>query len=955
VRMASLVVNDYTNYEERMAAAVAHARRVLDSSRLPVLPAACPHSYADKFSLAERASNGTLAALVNVLEAMGLSGAGLEQAVAWSAGGAKSVVLRLEGSESCSFVRSVTRKEEGKTEQQSTFGGIKSTFKTVTTVDEHYFLLVSSFRLSLVPGGELSRALVLQEREGRMEAKVLVKEQPPRPPKSERPTLEVELSGLLGLLKGRQGVFAVDRAHAKCLTPRRNPQAQRFAAAAQAVSRWCALAHNFFSQLVALERSLSPNRTWDDAAAEQATRELFIPVLPLFQDPEAGPRREQGAELVSLDDVDRFLQLHREQLQARLRAVADTAVSLSKGGATSATPLLASAQELALLHLSLHLRAVVDTGLAALEHVEQLLMRQLAAAIGKEVSLELVEEYMRFHYRRLLAAGVARPFFYDVKRPGFAPEGSLSIEPLGGGPEAVTFFRERGAGAAPPMRFALSAAAQVEMRGSQCVHGLVRQTFAGAAPPALALVARARQFSCFVLMVGSVPARGTFEPRHAVILTNKDRMVLPLVLEAMPTAKQFRDAIESLSPEQQAFCKAVRSMQLASTLFAVAVVEIKPQMELLLRLPKGSLTKEIKLTQDLIRLFIEFQVPCDLVTYDGDEAAPPADKIAAVRGHVAKIVDMVEASKKQQAEEQKQRALDAVHHRVESEMEDHDSYTLTAAGFGADDAPQMPQMRSLSKSGGGMPMPPMPSLRFRGGPPAGAVAKRAAAPAPMMMMAAMASAPPQLECMPPPPPAPAPAPAPAQPNRQLAPQSAQQPQVGKVEAVETAEASSEADYTQLPTALEARIEAFDPDSKLAPTKISVQGGTLERFRGLLAQTSDQEFLDEASFAAHKSRAMDLLDALTRSGDLPLVETQLHVVVATTQLFEHTVLDTIVKNNVNPIAAIECSALLVAAQVTGKPVHALLASPQDQVRLLEAEPALFAQIGDAAPVAAQLRP
>ena len=35
--------------------------------------------------------------------------------------------------------------------------------------------------------------------------------------------------------------------------------------------------------------------------------------------------------------------------------------------------------------------------------------------------------------------------------------------------------------------------------------------------------------------------------------------------------------------------------------------------------------------------------------------------------------------------------------------------------------------------------------------------------------------------------------------------------------------------------------------------------------------------------------------------------------------------------------------------------ALLASPQDQARMLEAEPALFAQISDAVPVAAQHRP
>lgn len=61
--------------------------------------------------------------------------------------------------------------------------------------------------------------------------------------------------------------------------------------------------------------------------------------------------------------------------------------------------------------------------------------------------------------------------------------------------------------------------------------------------------------------------------------------MIPLLLETIPSAKAFRDAIESLSPEQQRFAKAFRAMQLESTLFALCVVEIKPQLERLLNLP----------------------------------------------------------------------------------------------------------------------------------------------------------------------------------------------------------------------------------------------------------------------------------------------------------------------------------------------------------------------------------
>lgn len=62
-------------------------------------------------------------------------------------------------------------------------------------------------------------------------------------------------------------------------------------------------------------------------------------------------------------------------------------------------------------------------------------------------------------------------------------------------------------------------------------------------------------------------------------------------------------------------------MQLAGTLFAVAVVQIKPALERLLRVPQGALTKEVELCQQLMSLFIEYQIPSDLMAYDGPENA----------------------------------------------------------------------------------------------------------------------------------------------------------------------------------------------------------------------------------------------------------------------------------------------------------------------------------------------
>jgi hypothetical protein len=134
-------------------------------------------------------------------------------------------------------------------------------------------------------------------------------------------------------------------------------------------------------------------------------------------------------------------------------------------------------------------------------------------------------------------------------------------------------------------------------------------------------------------MVGTLASADKFEPKHALIIQNKDDLRVPLLLETLPTPKEFKDAIESLSPEQQRFCQAYRGMQLASTLFAVCVVHIKPQLERLLSLPDDSLTKEIQLTQDLMELFIKYQIPSDLISYSGPAEAALEAKVAVVKGH----------------------------------------------------------------------------------------------------------------------------------------------------------------------------------------------------------------------------------------------------------------------------------------------------------------------------------
>ena len=235
------------------------------------------------------------------------------------------------------------------------------------------------------------------------------------------------------------------------------------------------------------------------------------------------------------------------------------------------------------------------------------------------------------------------------------------------------------------MEFALNATSTVKFGGERHLHGWMAHRFSGQSLPALRLVAQARQFSSYIVLIGRIVSAKVFQPKYGFIVQNKDELTIPLELEQIPTAKEFKDAISSLSPEQQRFAKAYRSMQLESTLFGVCVIQIKPQLEKVLKLPVDSLTKEIKLTQDLMQLFIKYQIPTDLLSFDpaawqgsgqGGEASA-AERVLAVKKHVQAMQEMLLAAKEEEiAEKNLQR--DYLHGRVDKVLERDDCLDMMA-------------------------------------------------------------------------------------------------------------------------------------------------------------------------------------------------------------------------------------------------------------------------------------
>ncbi|MBL8685173.1 MAG: hypothetical protein JNK05_38705 [Myxococcales bacterium] len=902
-------------FRRRVDMALARVRKVLDHTRNPQYAADVPHQYDDKFALVEFMGRTTVAALDQCLETIGLAPKDLARLREWAA--TRAVTLRLSAREDCKFLREETKKVESATEyvtEKRGFLGNKSTKteKVVTTVTEYFWSFEFDYTLDAYHSTAVDEGVQLLSRRGKIEIKTAANVTP-RPQTVVRPAIEANISWLLRQIDddGRARM-AIDRTQSSCHTPRRNREVDAALVALDELNTFFVRLDRYFVD----ELFGAQSGHGLDLTAIHAD-DVVLPVLPLFEAAAA-----DGSVLRS-GFADELLGEQKRTLVARCQDIA----KVFPRDASVITALEAS-----LVAVSRHARQVCRQFFDGVAYVEQMLRNQLVAAIGKELSPADFAKYMEFHGRKLFRPEHRPlPFSHAIRRPEHDPEGTLSIEVKRGSSMAEPISTIVATSESTrPMFFALDASTRVAVHGQRHLHAWVSHQFSGSPSLALELVARARQFSSFILLVGRIAAADVFEPRFGVIVQNKDLLSIPLMLEQIPTPKEFRDAIESLSPEQQRFAKAFRGMQLESTLFGVCVIHIKPQLEKLLKLDPDSLTKQIKLTQELSSLFIDYQIPSDLLSYDGPRENPSSEKIARVNEYVARMREMINLSKQRELEEAREREAMRL---AESNMTPY-----PMAAFAAPSAPiagPPPPMRG----GGGPGGAPYPSAPAMMPPPAPSAGPMMPAPSPPMQKSAApptsSSAPitnaPRSESTARPSEgrsraqvqeSAAKPPANIQANQQPAPRSTS-------ERTDVATSDEHVDYTRIPAELDAKFDQLDDDGALRPTIINT-GDVWSRTaqKGLLSEP-ESEVLDDDEQEREKHRAFDLLDALTKSGALAVDHASLHVVLAATHCFDKTLVDTVVKGNVNPIEKVERSLVIAATTVHRLPARALVAEDQHE--------------------------
>lgn len=888
-------------FPERLERSLAEVRRLLDEEKSPRLATRQKkyghesfddHTYNDKFSLVQMLTNTALAATMAIFDRLGVNEDVLYKMKEWRMK-KKTVTLGFNGNLSCANIDRTKKQVEGPTSEEvreiSTANGNSSkTTKTrvVDIVDGYIHGCDVQYKFEVYSGSlqlstEESSSFPLHERTVTFNMTTEM----PTIPKQLYPvdslSSEINLSWFLDQMNiiddKIEWAFVINRTEKTCRTPTRNSEVSNALNLFQAVHKW-AKTSEFFSSLKALDEFCRKSMDFSHPRSFEQVVNVFDPVLPIFVD-----NNHTSSPILQNHDLSLLLNEHIKSLNMGL----DHITKSDPDQQSLNQPF--SVVDARVSFLYTQLRNIVKSYAHQMEAIEDMIWKQMHQAIGKHLSPANFEDFFRSYVKKLFDTRfLPEPFTYAVRRTDHYPDGYVSLETVSLSSESsnipITTVTRKLDGRQNPISIPLNAAINIEFGGSRYLHAWVIHSFDGGEQSNTNIVARARQFSSFVLLVGNIVGKNEFDPKHAIILQNKDEVMIPLLLETIPTPKAFTDAIESLSPEQQQFAKAFRAMQLESSVLGICVIQLKPQLEAVLNLPPDSLTKEIRLTQDILSLFIDYQIPPDLISSDLGEDAAVKEKLDRVKMNVDVIHSLIDDAKKKELEDAKRKAeyenprIFKAESVFATESMMMDSMADTSVKFGANSG-----SRGLRRS------------------------------------TALYGQNDDLQ------------------EAEIISDHETLPQYDVSYDLD----DSDIDFLSIPRILDNKIELLDSDSFLRSTKITVGASwTLATQANLLSDRAVQH-LSNIQQAEERNKAFDLLDAITKSGSLKILEAELHILVAVTHQFDRSVMETVIEENINPIEKLERSLLVVQSAIHGLPVQKILKKDMAQ-RILKHSPMLFDQ-------------
>lgn len=889
-------------------------KRILDANRNPKIASSeQDHTYNDKFLLSQLMTNIGLTAICNAIDVLDEHGGNtMQKALSLFLQHGKSVTLRFQAKKKCESLSEEEKEEESSTSSEVTIEESKGrqTIKRRKIFNKfqlYHWKYMVEYEIYLFVGNESGTDCQTSQilRKNIFSSKITQKGRKQNPLDQEvlfcRP-FDLNLTWLLKKMKIDSSIeFRIDRSLESCRTPSVNKEtleAQKFF---DSVQTWAQSIYAFFrhgdnDRYFSAQRNISAN------FIHISGKGVFVPVVPLFEQVEQnaeisseGKSESNSQVMQSSHDIELFLNEQIKTLKEcseRLKTQfphADAATETLDNSYTFSEALIAM--------ISNHIIDIGHNWNISCKYIEGMLMQQLNDAIGKRIRVSDLDEFVRFHNKRFFNdAYAAEDFCYTIRRGNHYPDGLLTIAEKAESNNAITFTRRL---TKRPFFIPINTSTSIEFQGNLYAHTWMLQRYEKS-PLSFNIIARARQFSSFLLVLGKVSGTNEFIPENAIILQNKDEINIPLILDELPSAKEFKDAIKSLSPEQQNFARAFRGMKLSSSIFGICVIQIKPQLELLLNAPDDSLTKEVELTQDLMKLFVEYQIPSDLLSYDGEASATTLDKIANIKEHVDHIKNIIENEKKSELTQAKQ--VEEMRRFARKRSCSSPSYSPSSPAY----SPTSPCYSPLSPTHSPAPctftttdVPTIEAFQDLEDAMDHFYSRKR--------------------------------------NESSSNSDNNEDSIGQqMEKLSLNLDSPASDFSAIPKVLDKAFEKYSSKGSFAGTLRNVTLKTAPTWTkqskpNLLKPTQTRKILKDEQ-KIETNRAYDLLDALTKSGALQIKNGDLHMIVSACHSFEKSLVNTIIQDNINPIEKIEMSNLIAASVIHGVKYPELLQNESGSKRL-----------------------
>ena len=920
----------------RFNKAIRFAKDVLGTNVELNKPDEVSHSYNDKYLLAEHLANSFITCQLNCLLSIGFTQEHLKTMYDWAINEKQVVSVEFISNETCSFIKKHVYKQEANTKRVTSIlspRGImdKISSTVVNKITEYHWKFSYDYTISIIKGSNKEKISIVNQK-GKTTL-ITSSDYQPRPKTSVKELELLDLTLLFQTLTPElQSNFKINKQSPLCYTPRRNSEITNIVVHLQMkIKTWSESVRNYLKNDLF---SLESTDKFDMEATQ--TNGIELPILSLFHDNDEdisnknltpdknvneSPVDVSSPVLLQSNEMKAIFDAHLKSIQAKREKIQKLFESYTKNG-------LIIMPNVFLIIILEHMMENISDFIFYIGFIEDMIREQLIKALGKIIEPHDFSQYMNYHYRKIfLPKYQPKKFSYSITRIDHHPDGFISIESNSNSLNKQEFEPVLSIvnkiQLEKPMKFSIDAATKITIHGDCFIHSWINHQFSSLHDEnKFQITARSGPYCNFILLLGNIHASDLFYPTHATIIKSKDlNILIPLFLEYIPSAKTFRDATESLSEEMKEFAKSYRNMQLESTLFGFCVIQIKPQLEKLLNLPYDSLTKEIELTEDIQDLFIKYQIPSDLISYDDDKNLPVSFQINRVKYLVNEMKSMVHEMKLDEIKdvEQKASVIPSVAPIIDSDSDDDD--------ICVEPIRERPKKHMRKKRRGSFTK----------------VLKRAFSKSEKMTYSDTASMDPFERAF-------------AEvsneksagkrsrrQSKKVAPKKTKSKQ-GKPknekpeqksddnnksddndngnDQIDDGNVDSDSvvfDISKIPHELDKKFEAFDSEGALRSAIIKVSDSWTKTHQASFLTDPKDISVSGDQLREEKNAAFDLLDALSRSGILDIDYADFHVIMTSTHSFDNSIMDTLVQKSINPIAKVERSALIVSSTIHDVPV------------------------------------